>query len=62
MMLHEENVSSYKASEPVSEEDRHFIRWPSMNDLDDDTHCDLEDREVKFQSEGFMHDLETWDE
>lgn len=61
MMLYKESVSSYGATESDSEEDSDFVRWPSVEDLDDDSHCDSEDRKVRLQSEGFVHDLETWE-
>lgn len=59
MMLFDESVSSDKTTD--SEEDREFLRWPSTEGLDDETHCGKEDREVRSKGEGSVEELEMWD-
>lgn len=61
MLLYEESVSSTGLTGSVSEEDSNFVTWPSMEELKDDSHSALEEREVRLQSEESLHDLETWD-
>lgn len=60
VMLYDESVSSDKTTTD-SEEDREFLRWPSVEGLDEGTHCGMEDREVRLQSEEFVEELEMWD-
>lgn len=58
-MLYDESVSSDKTTD--TEEDREFLRWPSMEGLDDETHCGTEDREVRSKAKGSVEELEMWD-
>lgn len=60
-MLYEESLSSSRVRESDSEEDRSYVRWPSMEFLDNNSCCDSEDKEVRLQNEVFRPDLENWD-
>lgn len=60
MMLCEESLSSSRVSESDSEEDKSYVKWPSMELLNNGC-CDSEDTKVRLQNEVFRSDLENWD-
>lgn len=60
VMLYEESLSSSRGSESGSEEDKGYVKWPSIEFLNNGS-CDSDDKEVRLQNEVFRPDLENWD-